>query len=350
MTAYYNEIDPFAAEWLRQLIKAGHIADGIVDERSIVDVRPEDLTEFTQCHFFAGIGGWSRALRLAGWPDSRPVWTGSPPCQPFSSAGKQRGIKDDRHLAPTWLYLIKASKPIEVLGEQVTDAIKKDDWLDTLQNSLEREGYSTGEIVLPACSVGASQLRKRLWFVAKRLGDSEREGLERYNRNVDDWSEPRRKQKKQAGPAGAAGVACGVADAESIGSRTGLCKDDQKCNGVELGNNIRNDFTSALYGSWRDADWLFCRDGKWRPVEPGTFPLVDGVPGRLGQGVTAGEHSEKNKEGRAEVTSKNRVGRLKGYGNAIVPEVAAEVIVAAMEIFEELTPTLHPNKNLASIK
>lgn len=88
MYAYYNEIDPFAASWLRELIKGGHIAPGEVDTRSIEDVIPTDLAGFSQCHFFAGIGVWSYALRRAGWPDSRPVWTGSCPCQPFSAAGK----------------------------------------------------------------------------------------------------------------------------------------------------------------------------------------------------------------------------------------------------------------------
>jgi hypothetical protein len=77
VTAYYNEHDPFAAAWLRELIKAGQIALGEVNERSIEDVLPSELKRFTQCHFFAGIGVWSYALRQAGWPDDRPVWTGS---------------------------------------------------------------------------------------------------------------------------------------------------------------------------------------------------------------------------------------------------------------------------------
>ena len=91
MPAYYNEIDPYAAQWLRNLISSGHIAAGDVDERSIVEVRPDDLRGYTQCHFFAGIGVLSHALRLAGWSDDRPVlvWTASLPCQPFSAAGKQ---------------------------------------------------------------------------------------------------------------------------------------------------------------------------------------------------------------------------------------------------------------------
>ena len=66
MPAYYNEIDPYAAQWLRNLIAAGHIAPGVVDERSIEDVHPSDLRGFEQCHFFAGIGVWSLALRRAG--------------------------------------------------------------------------------------------------------------------------------------------------------------------------------------------------------------------------------------------------------------------------------------------
>src|SRR5574343_242423 len=121
--AYYNEIDPFAAQWLRNLISAGHIALGHVDERSISDIRPSDLVGYIQHHFFAGIGGWSYALRLAGWDDSRPVWTGSCPCQPFSQAGKQAGTKDDRHLWPEFFRLIRECRPEVVFGEQVASSV-----------------------------------------------------------------------------------------------------------------------------------------------------------------------------------------------------------------------------------
>lgn len=143
MPAYYNEIDPFAAEWLRQLIKANLIAPGEVDERSIVDVRPDDIRDFTQCHFFAGIGVWSYALRHAGWRDDQPVWTGSCPCQPFSAAGKGGGFDDERHLWPAFFHLIRECKPSKVLGEQVAS---KDGlaWLDLVQADVEGEGYAIG--------------------------------------------------------------------------------------------------------------------------------------------------------------------------------------------------------------
>src|ERR1700691_2565119 len=126
MTAYYNEWEPYPAQWLRNLIKAGLIAPGDVDERSIKDVKPDDVRGYTQCHFFAGIGGWSYALRLAGWPDDRPAWTGSCPCQPFSQAGQRKGVADERHLWPKFFRLITFCRPAVVFGEQVAAKAGRD--------------------------------------------------------------------------------------------------------------------------------------------------------------------------------------------------------------------------------
>lgn len=164
MSAYYSENDPKVAAWLRELIKAGLIADGDVDERSIVDVEAADLEGYTQCHLFAGIGGWSFALRLAGWSDDTPVWTGSCPCQPFSTAGPKIGFGDKRHLWPEFWRLIAKCRPPTIFGEQVASK-GGFEWLDGISDDLEAGGYAFGAAVLPAASVGAPHLRKRTFWV-----------------------------------------------------------------------------------------------------------------------------------------------------------------------------------------
>ena len=171
---YVNEIDPYCAQWLQSLMDADVIPRGHIDTRSIEDVTPNDLAGYTQCHFFAGLGGWIYALDLAGWPRDRPVWTGSCPCQPFSAAGKGAGFADERHLWPAWQHLIAQRKPATVFGEQVAAAIGHG-WLDGVISDLEGLGYACGAAVLQASSIGAPHRRDRLWFVAD-TERSEREG------------------------------------------------------------------------------------------------------------------------------------------------------------------------------
>ncbi len=190
--AYYNENDPFAAAWLRELIKAGLIADGEVDERSIELVRPDDLRGFVQCHFFAGIGGWSYALRLAGWPDDRAVWTGSCPCQPWSIAGKALGADDPRDLWYVWFRLIRERRPCAVFGEQVASGAALG-WFDRVCADVEHIGYAIGAASLQAASVGAPHLRQRLWFVAdtdgaRLAGSRQVVGPEASRSRPADWA------------------------------------------------------------------------------------------------------------------------------------------------------------------
>ncbi len=141
--AYYNEKDPCAAQWLRNLIAAGLIADGDVDERSICDVQPDDVKNYVQRHYFAGIGGWSYALRLAGWPDDEEVDTGSCPCQPWSGIGKGLGADDERHLWPELLRLVKGSDATALFGEQVASKAGRD-WFSGVRSDLEKLGYEVG--------------------------------------------------------------------------------------------------------------------------------------------------------------------------------------------------------------
>ena len=318
--AYYNENDPKTAAWLRELIKAGLIADGEVDTRSIVDVQPSDLAGFVQCHFFAGIGGWSYALRLAGWPDDRAVWTGSCPCQPWSMAGEGQGTDDPRHLWPTWFSLIKQCLPPTIFGEQVAslDGLY---WLDLVYVDLEATGYALGAVDLAAASVGAPHIRQRLWFMANTARPERRPHAE-GRRDVIDGCDTERSEAN-----GGRAVDSQVGELADAGHWNGATRParEQHEAGASIGarpsgygeisdpgGRLVQPAKDAPVVFWRDLDWLECSDGKSRPVEPGTFPLAHGLPAR--------------------------VGRLRGYGNAIVPQVAAEVIVAYMDIREATSP------------
>ena len=425
--AYYNEIEPHAAQWLRNLIAAGHIADGVVDERSIEDVVPAELSEFTQCHFFAGVGIWSLALRTAGWPDHRPVWTMSCPCQPFSAAGKGIGVDDERHLWPHGHHLIAEQQPANIFGEQVAslDGLA---WLDLVQSDLEGAGYTCGALDHCAAGYGSPNIRQRLYFAAERMGDAGREGLsmqrsfsgisrqkvfggarqasQRTDSLVDGMAhtssssgpeheqEQGRRQDEESGDASISQGNRRLADDErrNVGARlrdnrqgrdrkskpadNGAVRDvanahggnaspkrqqrsreqrqqptDGRIGGLgysdgggeecltrnngeaseipsiersKLGPTL-HERTGGIFelaedrgsvavpgptnGLWTDVDWIFCRDGKWRPVEPGTFPLAHGAT--------------------------SRVGRLRAYGNGLNLAQATAFIAAYISVEQE---------------
>jgi DNA (cytosine-5)-methyltransferase 1 len=160
----YNENDKYAAEWLRNLISAGELPGGDVDERSITELQADDILGHETVHFFAGIGGWPLALRIAGWPGDVPVWTGSCPCQPFSTAGKGLGEKDKRHLWPEMRRLIDIGRPAVVFGEQVASKDGRA-WLDGIRAEMEKMGYAFGASDLCAAGIGAPHIRQRIFWV-----------------------------------------------------------------------------------------------------------------------------------------------------------------------------------------
>lgn len=381
MMPLYNEIDPFAVEWLRRLMAAGELPQGFVDPRSIRELQDAPATS----HFFAGIGGWPLALKQAGWPDSAPVWTGSCPCQPFSAAGKGKGFDDERHLWPEFFRLIAKCRPPIVFGEQVAGAAGYR-WLDLVQADLAGEGYTCGAADLAAASVGSPQIRQRLYWVAcadeflgrqggsLRSGGNHRgdaqprpgpgggiglggmaaaqcEGLQgskerdaarqafpgagasglegrvvgtygsigHQGSQIGSWRNHRGSPKSRPG-LGGAGEPVGLGHPGSLGTRghTGtVLGPEGKSSDERFG--IRRLPHGAIppgatgSGFWREVDWLYCRDEKIRPVELGTLPLVDEFSGDLGR---------------------NRTGCLKGYGNAIVPELAAVFVRAVLEVLK----------------
>ena len=329
--AFYNEWERYPAQWIRNLVAAGHVADGTVDERSIRDVRATDLVGRAQCHFFAGLGGWSHALRLAGWPDDRHVWTASCPCQPFSTAGKQRGFDDDRHLWPVLFELVRECRPSILFGEQVAGPAGRT-WLDAVSADLESAGYAVGAANLCAAGVGAPHIRQRLYFVAVADADH---ASKRQRVHVQQWRSqsevPDADRHSDAGsladadrdgrgPRRASGAhgdraiePAGCRDAERLGHADGIGagRDTRGGAGTQAaGNSARgvnghDRHDADAPGAWGDVEWIACTDGKSRPTERGLHPLAHGVP--------------------------DRVGKLRAYGNAIVPQVAAEFIGSVID-------------------
>jgi DNA (cytosine-5)-methyltransferase 1 len=253
---FYNDIDRFNRRWLKALIAAKLIPEGDVWCDSVEYITELMVRDHDHCHFFAGIGGWAYALELAGWPLNKKVWTGSCPCQPFSTAGQRKGDEDERHLWPTWFELIKECRPPTIFGEQVASTLGRK-WLAGIRADLETLGYAVGAADLCAASVGAPHTRQRLFWVAYSTSLRKRCKSQLGSKRIMQWP-------------------------------------------------IRS--TSTAY--WSNFESIEDTKGKKRRIEPGTFPLVNGLPYRL-----VYQH---------------------GYGNAIVPQVAATFIQASMEAMEEV--------------
>jgi DNA (cytosine-5)-methyltransferase 1 len=308
---YYNEYDEYLAEWLRQLIKAGVLPEGDVDTRSILDVEASDLSGYRQCHFFAGIGGWPYALKLAEWPDDRFVWSGSCPCPPFSSVpttkklcprcNKENPIpdirrvgfftciwcyhswyEDERHLWPAFWPLIEKCRPTEVFGEQVAGRDGRI-WLAGVRSTLEAIGYGVGAASMPSASVGAACLRYRLYWVA----------------------------------------ASTHATSMGYSSSCRFCTD----------KNARRSFTKKTQQALSESVAIRTINKEYRRIstKPGDEPLAYGLPRGMGYVCPKPKKLPKIPKSTIKKAWKNYEGRLRGYGNAINPELAATFIRAYMK-------------------
>lgn len=381
---YFNEFDPFCCEWLGNLY-----TQAIVDTRSIHEVQPADLVGFDRVHLFAGLGGWQHALDLAGWPDNWPVWTGSCPCQPFSAAGKRQGEADERHLWPEMFRLVRECCPGIVLGEQVAS---KDGlgWLDGVFADLEGAGYACWATDSCAPCVGAPHIRQRLFWVAiaqdtdrrpttKRSeegcgravpqvgGCSVADGLAytEVNGRHEGWAESDGRNTgagcnaQRLGHAiGTGQQGCGGSVRDEPGDSPGGeppvvaggsgGMDDTTESGLQAFDRLasKQGTGSVVFGAppnttaWSDFLIIPCRDGKYRRIsaQSGDEPLAASVPRDVGPLVAWLERMGFDSKGARRIIKaarRNRVGRLRGYGNAIVPTLAAEFICVVMEYLHD---------------
>lgn len=371
---YYNDFDKNAAQWLRNLITAGLLPQGDVDDRPIQEVQPHELTGYTQCHFFAGIGGWPLALQLAGVGANRPLWTGSCPCQPYSVAGKGLGDDDERNLWPEYLRLIKVGRPAKAFGEQVASKDGRN-WFAGVRSDLEALGYAVGGADLCAAGIkaeasvllagrngirrervnlGPAHIRQRLYWVA----DAERSGSQRR-------SSPERCEQREIGQVGPRGAFGRVADSDSErwDGINPLLREGQEylpktagggISGCGMADTAHSDRWSGEHGAQTRTrtdgerrrgfaiggagsgmgDSELCRCGQDHSTEQtgtnatdirGDFALIpcgDGKARRIEPGLMPLVDGLPA-----------RVAQIRGYGNAIHPGLAAEFIKACFEAF-----------------
>ncbi len=308
------------------------------------------------------------------------------PLVSLSQAQEIKKGKDDlRHLWPVFFNLIRECCPPTIFGEQVASAIRFG-WLDDLQTDLEAEGYAAAAVVLPSGGVGAPHKRDRLFFVADTLG----KGLQGHGKSGQEQvSQERQRGKRHSAESslwnssvgdaehdGSSGTEIGRSIAQAVNdcqegqdfpqqpegasrseesgdirfwedTTTIHCRDGksgQEQVSQERQRGKRHSAESSLWNSsvgysehdgsheaeirrstgpgeaegrmlelersdsvfWGSSEVIYCRDGKYRPIptEPALFPLAHGVS--------------------------NRVGILRGAGNAIVPQAAAQIIKAYM--------------------
>lgn len=398
----YTDMDPFCCSWLEELIKAGCLPKGDVLCADMTEINPESVRKYAQRHWCCGIGGWPYALKLAGWPEDRPIDTASLPCQPFSVAGKQKGFADERHLWPSFRRTVSILRPATLVGEQVPQAVQLG-WLDGVFDDLEELGYACGAVVLPACSLGAPHIRQRLFWVGIAQGTRLEKRIRLTGNAGKNMVTPARERFEQTGDAGGldntpsprchpAGQGaegetrdgsrvrgfepgcptCGLADTPDDNRRPGECKTQSGVGPEGIGRrgsasggsdgrladterNGRRPIKQERGPERRTADgrdnpWaasvlIHCADGKWRRV-PGRMVQSDGTGSQSGSEATEGAghrdpiESAGGRVGKWEIEPAlfpladglpNRVGVLRGAGNAIIPQVAAEFIRAFME-------------------
>lgn len=206
------------------------------------------------------------------------ILTGGFPCQPFSHAGNKKGTADDRYLWPEHFRIIQESKPIFVVGENVTGIIDME--IDNIIADLESEGYTTEQFIIPAISVNAPHRRDRVWIIAY----SDNNTIRLLGKKIREEAEIQRINRKELYPR----VSERTDNVPSYSNSTRLQGSKNKGSSKRKGQRKYQQFAGSICPTWENF-----------PTQSPLCGRDDGVP--------------------------DRVDRLKGLGNAIVPQVAYEL-------------------------
>jgi len=285
---------------------------------------------------FCDIEEWSRKILAKHWPDvpiakdvkelandpdglvpDCDILTAGYPCQPFSLAGERRGREDDRHIWPYILSIVKAKRPTWCVYENVYGHVTMG--LSEVLSDLEGEGYASRAFVVPACAVDAPHRRDRVWIIARNVGNAI---SSRQSRN--DRGQPRKEPENRRED---------VANASRIvsnGSKSNAKVSEKsrrlrKPRGSGSADDVAHTNSARLQGQWREHEFVSEREAehsvgsggkeigaaaRWKP-EPAVGRVANGIP--------------------------RRVDRLKGLGNAIVPQIAMRIGLCIKEA--EKTPS-----------
>lgn len=307
-----------------------------------------DEKKLTHIDLFSGIGGFTLSGEWAGfrtivfcekdefckkvlkkhWPEipiikeirdfdgtkwrGATLLTGGFPCQPFSVAGQRRGKEDDRYLWPEMLKIINEARPHWILAENVPGIFRMA--LDTLLADLEGEGYIAGTFIIPACSLNAPHRRNRVWIVA-------------HAKNANWRTMPNKKDTWR-----------GIKEIRRPNSHAS----DSQCLGWQEGARKRTEHEKQV------SEGQDIRDGNSERIDSNTT-------GQFGRSEQRSQQSERDAGGKTignawqenwyEVATRfcrvddgvsDRIHRLKALGNAIVPQIAYEILKNIAWIEDEL--------------
>lgn len=302
-TIGFVEIDKYCQKVLRKHWPNVPIVEDIRDVKKIKEIASDVSYPSTEGRMAERPGTRITEQAIRETPAGQPcrtsgIYGNSPgllvtagfPCQPFSVAGKRQGERDDRYLWPQTIAVIKEIKPSWVLLENVTGIINLA--LDTVLSDLEGAGYSTETLIIPACAVNAWHRRDRVWIVANAKGTRTWEdngGIRQRFSRIDGRQDPV------------------IADTQ----REGLERTDaerQVCPSGQLVQPLAN--TRLLGQTKRELQTTRTPQCDWWAVEPELGRVAHGIP--------------------------HRVDRLKCLGNAIVPQVATEIIRVIKEVDDHL--------------